>query len=86
MRSAKPIGPISPLARPLSRRELLRAGAAAVAGAAVGPFVSTPACAQGFNWKRFQGKELFLILSKHPWVEVLEKNIPEFEALSGMKI
>ena len=65
---------------------MLRTGAAAVAGAATGPFVFTPARAQGFNWKRFQGKELYLILSKHPWVEVLEKNIPEFESLSGMKI
>jgi multiple sugar transport system substrate-binding protein len=86
MRSAKPTGSTSPLARPMSRRAVLRAGAAAVAGAAAGPFVSTPARAQGFNWKRFQGKELFLLLSKHPWVEVLEKNIPEFESLSGMKI
>src|SRR5262245_25407978 len=86
MRRAKPTGSTSPYARPVSRRAVLRGGVAAVAGTAVGPFVSTPARAQGFNWKRFQGKELFLILSKHPWVEVLEKNIPEFEALSGMKI
>ena len=69
-----------------SRRTALRLGATALASAAAGPFVFTPARAQGFNWKRFQGKELFLILSKHPWVEVLEKNIPEFESLSGMKI
>jgi multiple sugar transport system substrate-binding protein len=69
-----------------SRRTALRLGGAALASAATGPFVFTPARAQGFNWKRFQGKELFLILSKHPWVEVLEKNVPEFEALSGMKI
>ena len=59
---------------------------AAAAGAAAGPFVFTPARAQGFNWKRFQGKELFLLLTKHPFVDVLEKNIPEFESLSGMKV
>ena len=57
-----------------------------IAGAAAGPFVSTPARAQGFNWKRFQGKELFLLLTKHPFIDVLEKNIPEFESLSGMKV
>ena len=71
---------------PLSRRAVLTLGAGAVAGAATGPFVWTPARAQGFNWRRFQGKELFLLLSKHPWVDVLEKNIPEFESLSGMRV
>ena len=69
-----------------SRRAVLRLGGAAPTAAATGPFVFTPARAQGFNWKRLQGKELYLLLSKHPWVEVLEKNIPEFESLSGMKV
>ncbi|HEV8307650.1 MAG TPA: sugar ABC transporter substrate-binding protein [Methylomirabilota bacterium] len=70
----------------LSRRAVLRLSSAALAGAAAGPFVWTPARAQGFNWKRFQGKELYLLLTKHPWIDVLEKNIGEFESLSGMKI
>jgi multiple sugar transport system substrate-binding protein len=63
----------------------LRLGGAAAAAAA-GPFAWTPARAQGFTWKRFQGTELFLLLTKHPWIETLEKNIPEFESLSGMKV
>ena len=67
-------------ARRLTRRTFLGVMAA---GAAAAPFVSTPARAQGFNWKRFQGKELFLLLTKHPFIDVLEKNIPEFESLSG---
>ena len=70
-------------ARRLTRRAFL---ATAAAGAATGPFVFTPAKAQSFNWKRFQGKELFLMLTKHPFIDVLEKNIPEFESLSGMKV
>jgi len=70
----------------VSRRTVLRIGGAALAGASTGPFVFTPARAQGFNWKRFQGKELYLLLTKHPWIDVLEKNIPEFESLSGMKV
>ena len=69
--------------RRLTRRTFLKTVAA---GAAAGPFVSTPARAQGFTWKRFQGKELFLLLTKHPFIDVLEKNIPEFESLSGMKV
>jgi multiple sugar transport system substrate-binding protein len=77
-----PSGPTTPP----TRRDVLRLGGAALAGAATGPFVWTPARAQAFNWKRFQGKELFLLLTKHPWIEVLEKQIPEFESLSGMKV
>ena len=70
-------------ARRSTRRTFLKTVAAA---AAAGPFVSTPARAQGFTWKRFQGKELFLLLTKHPFIDVLEKHIPEFESLSGMKV
>src|SRR5437016_2805947 len=69
--------------RRLTRRTFLKSVAA---GVAAGPFVATPARAQGFTWKRFQGKELFLLLTKHPFIDVLEKNIPEFESLSGMKV
>src|SRR5206468_11274091 len=68
-------------ARRFTRRTFLE-----TAVAAAGPFVFTPARAQGFNWKRFQGKELFLLLTKHPFIDVLEKHIPEFGSLSGMKV
>src|SRR5437879_8369958 len=78
MRGSRPMAD-----RRLTRRRFLQA---MTAGAAAGPFVFTPARAQGFNWKRFQGKELFLLLTKHPFIDVLEKNIPEFESLSGMKV
>ena len=70
-------------ARRFTRRHFLKSVAA---GVAAGPFVWTPARAQSFNWKRFSGKELFLLLTKHPFIDVLEKNIPEFESLSGMKV
>jgi hypothetical protein len=56
----------TPSSRTLSRRTVLRLGGTAAAAAATGPFVFTPARAQGFNWKRFQGKELYLLLTKHP--------------------
>src|SRR5499433_3716388 len=70
------------IARRSTRRTFLKTAAAAAAG----PFVTTPARAQGFTWKRFQGKELFLLLTKHPFIDVLEKHIPEFESLTGMKV
>jgi hypothetical protein len=56
-----------------TRRTFLRALAA---GAAAGPFVWTPARAQTFTWKRFQGKELFLLLTKHPFIDVLGEESP----------
>jgi multiple sugar transport system substrate-binding protein len=70
----------------LSRRTILRLGGAALAGTATGPFVRTPARAQGFNWRRFQGKELFFLFYKHPWVDEIVKHVPEFESLTGMKV
>ncbi len=72
--------------RGVSRRDLLKVGAAAAAGAAVGPFIITPARAQSFNWQRFRGTELFLILTRHPWIDEMVTHIPEFESLSGMKV
>jgi multiple sugar transport system substrate-binding protein len=76
----------APRAGAISRRTVLRLGAAAAAGAATGPFVFTPARAQGFNWKRFQGKELFFLFYKHPWVDEMIKHIPEFESLTGIRV
>src|SRR4029453_9993269 len=75
----------APRAGAISRRTVLRLGAAAAVGAATGPFVSTPARAQGFNWKRFQGKELFFLFYKHPWVDEMVTHIPEFESMTGMR-
>lgn len=70
----------------MSRRDVLRLGAAATAGAAFGPFVVTPARAQTFNWQRFRGKELYCIFYKHPWIDEMVKFFPEFEDLTGMKV
>jgi len=69
----------------MTRREVLRLGATVAAGAAVGPFISTPGHGQTFNWQRFKGKELFLLLYKHPFVDEMVKHIPEFESLTGIK-
>ena len=72
--------------RGMTRRDVLRLGATVAAGAAVGPFVHTPGHGQTFNWQRFKGKELFLLLYKHPWVDEMVKHIPEFESLTGIKV
>jgi len=69
----------------MTRRDVFRVGAEATAGAAFGPFFHTPGHGQTFNWQRFKGKELYLILYKHPFVDEMVKHIPEFESLTGIK-
>jgi multiple sugar transport system substrate-binding protein len=70
----------------LTRRDLLRLSGAAATGAVMGPFVWTSAKGQAFDWKRFRGKELFVMLAKHPWPEEMVRWLPEFEELTGMKV
>jgi multiple sugar transport system substrate-binding protein len=72
--------------RTMTRREILRLGAATALGAAVAPFATTPARAQLVNWQRFKGTELFLIFYKHPWVDEILRYTPEFESLTGIKV
>lgn len=38
-----------------------------------------------FNWRRFEGTEIRILLNRHPWQEAIEPLIPEFEKLTGMK-
>ena len=71
----------------MTRREILRLGAGAVAGAAVGPFVFRLARAgEAFNWQRFKGTKLYVLLTKLPWTETLERRLPEFEKLTGITV
>ncbi|MGD0263865.1 MAG: sugar ABC transporter substrate-binding protein [Candidatus Methylomirabilota bacterium] len=70
----------------MTRREVLRLGAGVAAGAAAGPFVMRVAgAADSFNWQRFKGSKIFVVLSKNPWADTLEKMMPEFEKLTGIQ-
>src|SRR5207302_9391865 len=71
--------------RAMTRREALRLGAAAAAGAAAGPFGASPAQAEA-DWQRYKGTTLFLLFYKHPWADQTTKYFPEFESLTGMKL
>ena len=62
----------------LTRRTLL--GSAAVA-----PMVSA-ASAADFDWKRFNGSQLRLMVSVHPWTEWAQKQLPALEAETGIKV
>jgi len=71
----------------MSRRDVLRLGAAATAGAAVGPFVMRVAgAADAFNWQRFKGSKIFIQFTKNPWSETMEKMVPDLEKQTGIKV
>jgi len=51
----------------VSRRKALQLGAAAAAGAAVGPFVMRVAkAADAFSWQRFKGSKIFIQFTRTP--------------------
>lgn len=46
---------------------------------------STPA-PRSFEWQRFKGSTLNLLLTKHPYVDKVMENIANFEKLTGIKV
>jgi ABC-type glycerol-3-phosphate transport system substrate-binding protein len=38
------------------------------------------------DWKQFEGEEISIVFNVHPWHEAIEPFIPEFEALTGIKV
>jgi multiple sugar transport system substrate-binding protein len=41
---------------------------------------------QGFNWKSQKGSSIKVMLNKHPWVDIIEPKIREFELLTGINV
>lgn len=52
------------------------------AGGGEGP----PDDVESFDWKNFGGTELNVLLSQHPLATAIEKMLPEFEELTGIKV
>jgi multiple sugar transport system substrate-binding protein len=70
----------------VARRRLLQAGAGAALLGAI-PGVSLTAQAQGsFDWKRFKGEPLEVLLVKSPRGDLLTSYHKEFEDLTGIKL
>ncbi len=42
--------------------------------------------AQGFDWKKFSGSSLKLLLNQHPYQQALVGELPKFEELTGIKV
>ena len=65
-------------------RRAFMAGAAAGAGSLM---VGTgDAWAAGIDWKAFAGQKIEVTLVKSPRADIIEKALPEFEALTGIKV
>ncbi|MEM1384813.1 MAG: extracellular solute-binding protein [Pseudomonadota bacterium] len=74
----------------MSRRNLIRGlGALGMTAAGAGTLVNmmqTQALAADFDWKRHSGKELKLLLNKHPYTDAMIANLENFKALTGMGV
>lgn len=69
----------------LTRRRLMQSALGAAGASAVGAFAN--AQAQGaFDWQKFKGTKLEVLLQRGPYQDVLQKFEPEFTALTGIQI
>lgn len=71
-----------------TRRQMLGtlggATAIALAGAAGG--VRRVHAAQDFNWRKHEGTTLRFLGWNHPWSDLIDKRLPDFEQLTGIKV
>src|SRR5947207_2419711 len=71
----------------ISRRKLLQAGAAAAAlGTIPGPLQRAAQAQGAFDWKKFKGETIEVLLVKSPRGDILTKYHKEFEDLTGMSV
>src|SRR5436305_15100517 len=70
-----------------TRRKLLQAGLGATALGAIPGAAQLAARAQGtFDWKKFKGEQIEVLLVKSPRGDILTKYHKEFEDLTGMSV
>ena len=77
-------------AKKLNRRELLdttaRLGVStAVAGSLLGA-AATRAIAADFDWQKFKGTSLKLLLNKHPYADAMIADLDNFKKMTGMDV
>ena len=51
-----------------------------------GPTPESGKTHNGVNWRQFAGEDLALCLNDHPWTQGLQPLLPEFEALTGLRL
>ncbi len=77
------------------RMRLVRIGIVVLTGLVVAAAVGTAYAGEAaldyfkqakINWRQFEGQKLTMALNKHPYTESLLAQVPEFEALTGIKV
>ena len=78
------------VAKKISRRELINgAGKLGLSASAAGMFLTqsqTRAMAADFDWMKYKGTKLKLLLNKHPYADAMIANIQAFKDMTGMDI
>jgi multiple sugar transport system substrate-binding protein len=77
-------------ARRVSRRELLdrtaKLGLGALASSTLLGGALTGAMAADFDWQKFKGSNLKLLLNKHPYADAMIADLDSFKKLTGMNV
>ena len=71
------------------RADRARPASSAFGGAAADPAqlgAQTQALAADFDWKKFKGKKLKLLLNKHPYADAMIADLDTFKTLTGMDV
>jgi multiple sugar transport system substrate-binding protein len=78
------------VAKKLSRRELLdgaaKLGLSAAAAHLLLGAASSRALAADFDWKKFSGTGIKLLLNKHPYADAMIADLENFKTLTGMNV
>ena len=74
----------------LSRRELMHgAGKLGITAASANFMLNaagTRALAADFDWKKFNGSKVHLLLNKHPYADAMIADLANFKALTGIEV
>ena len=74
----------------MSRRELVTGAAKLGLGAAAAGMMlnqaMTQAMAANFDWQKYKGKAIKLLLNKHPYADAMLMNIENFKKLTGLDV
>ena len=55
-------------------------------GAKEAEVTEKPMAAAGFDWQSQSGSTIKIMANKHPWADIIEPKIGEFEAMTGIKV
>ena len=74
----------------MSRRELMAGAGKLGITAATANFMlnaaATRAIAADFDWKKFSGSKLHLLLNKHPYADAMIADLDNFKSMTGMDV